>query len=511
MSYIIEQKIKGKIYLYKVESYWDKEKKQPLQKRVYIGPKDKSASSSIKSKPTKLISKNYGNVYLLNEVVKRIGLDSILKSSYPDLYREIIALAYYEIMESSPSYLFPYWLDEQDISQVKKLHSPDISEIYDTLGRDQESRKNFHQRWIAHLKPSQGIYYDITSISSYSTKIDYIEWGYNRDKESLPQANVGLVCCQKSSLPFFYNILPGSIVDVSTILNFLKYLKAYDLQNALLIMDRGFFSTGNILELNKNADSIKFIQPIPFSLKKAKELIKKHKHELSDISTAFNYNQEIIHHVKTSIGFGQATFDAHIYLNEKAELEQRHIFLSKLLEIEQKHKDNQFKTLQEAETFIQLEIKEKFRDYFKWNNIKLHIEKDVQKVDEHLSKLGYFILITNKFGQEQSEVLDHYRNKDKVEKMFDVMKNELDGSRLRVHSQFNADGKIFVKFISLILYMEISRIMKENKLFDKYSMKELLWELKKTKITYIDANDPFISEISKKQKLIFKAFNISLP
>ena len=175
MSYIIEQKIKGKIYLYKVESYWDKEKKQPRQKRVYIGPKDKSASASVKSKPTRLISKNYGNVYLLNEVVKRIGLDSVLKSCYPDLYKEILALTYFEIMESSPSYLFPYWLDEQDIKQVKKLYSPDISELYDTLGRDQESRKNFHQIWIAHLKPSEGIYYDITSISSYSTKIDYIE------------------------------------------------------------------------------------------------------------------------------------------------------------------------------------------------------------------------------------------------------------------------------------------------------------------------------------------------
>jgi len=27
MSYIIEQKVKGRIYLYEVESYWDKEKK----------------------------------------------------------------------------------------------------------------------------------------------------------------------------------------------------------------------------------------------------------------------------------------------------------------------------------------------------------------------------------------------------------------------------------------------------------------------------------------------------
>ena len=41
MAYTIEQKIKGRIYLYKVESYWDKDKKQSRQKRTYIGPKNK--------------------------------------------------------------------------------------------------------------------------------------------------------------------------------------------------------------------------------------------------------------------------------------------------------------------------------------------------------------------------------------------------------------------------------------------------------------------------------------
>ncbi len=41
MSYIAKQKIKGNIYLYRVDSYWDKEKKQSRQKRTYIGPENK--------------------------------------------------------------------------------------------------------------------------------------------------------------------------------------------------------------------------------------------------------------------------------------------------------------------------------------------------------------------------------------------------------------------------------------------------------------------------------------
>src|ERR671925_164541 len=38
-SYTIEQKIGNHTYLYEVESYWDPEKKQPRQRRKYLGKK----------------------------------------------------------------------------------------------------------------------------------------------------------------------------------------------------------------------------------------------------------------------------------------------------------------------------------------------------------------------------------------------------------------------------------------------------------------------------------------
>jgi hypothetical protein len=40
MSYIVEQRIGNHTYLYEVESYWDREKKQPRQRRKYLGKKD---------------------------------------------------------------------------------------------------------------------------------------------------------------------------------------------------------------------------------------------------------------------------------------------------------------------------------------------------------------------------------------------------------------------------------------------------------------------------------------
>ncbi len=106
------------------------------------------------------------------------------------------------------------------------------------------------------------------------------------------------------------------------------------------------------------------------------------------------------------------------------------------------------------------------------------------------------------------EVLNLYRQRDQVEKMFDIFKNEMHGDRLRAHSQYNTDGRLFVKFIALIIYAEVSRIMKKKKLFNKYTVKELFAELKKLKITHIEKNDPILSELSKRQRIIFDAFGI---
>jgi transposase len=145
--------------------------------------------------------------------------------------------------------LYHYWLNEQNITGVKTLYSSDISRLHESIGRNQKSRVAFTRNWIKELNPVHGIYYDITSFSSYSTRNDFVEWGYNRDNEELPQINMGMVCCQESGLPFFYNTFPGSIVDVSTIKNMLKYLEEYKLQDFILIMDRGFFSTVNLLSI----------------------------------------------------------------------------------------------------------------------------------------------------------------------------------------------------------------------------------------------------------------------
>lgn len=510
MSYIVRQNIKGKIYLYEATSYWDKEKKQCRQKRKYLGREDaeeKTKVKQIKSKKANLSSYNYGNSLILDKISDKLEITKLLQSIFPKDYLKILSLAYYDICESSPYYMFQYWQDEQYFPKLQKLYSSTISNLCDNLGRDERSRLDFIDNWSKYINPKSGIYYDITSISSYGTNIDFLEWGYNRDKEKLPQINLGMMCCQDSKLPLFYNIYPGSIVDVSTLQNCITYLGILNLKDVTLILDRGFCSKANLLQMHKNG--LKFIQPLSFTLKNARELIKKNKKKLSSNSSIFKYNEELLHHVIDKIKIEDKEFNVHIFFNEIMYTQQKTRFLSALLDIENNViKNATFDNIKEYSDFKKVNIATKYQQYFKWNRKTHHIEINNRKVSLYLTRIGYFIMAEN-YNADKNDILSSYRGRDHIEKLFDTEKNDMNIKRLRTHDKYTNYGRLFIKFIALILHTEISNFMKKGELFKQYSLKEMMAEMKKVKI-HTQNGQHYLSEISKKQKFIFKIFDIDV-
>ena len=78
MSYIVKQKIGNKYYAYEVESYWDKEKKQPRQRRKYLGVWDEEKGIVRRRNKVKT-TKSYGDVYLFSEIVRQLELEEVLR------------------------------------------------------------------------------------------------------------------------------------------------------------------------------------------------------------------------------------------------------------------------------------------------------------------------------------------------------------------------------------------------------------------------------------------------
>ncbi len=78
-------------------------------------------------------------------------------------------------------------------------------------------------------------------------------------------------------MPFYYNVFPDSIVDVTTIRNFLKYLDFFDLKQIKLVMESDLCVTANILGMYGLDENFEFLQPLWFSFQKAKDLFIRHK------------------------------------------------------------------------------------------------------------------------------------------------------------------------------------------------------------------------------------------
>ncbi len=406
--------------------------------------------------------------------------------------------------------MFPYWLEETYLPGVKKMDSPAISKFCDEIGRSQHQRFGFLEQWIAHLQPVGALYYDITSVSSFSTRVDFVQWGYNRDGDSLPQLNIGVVFCNQRSLPIFYSLYPGSIVDVKTLTNCVGYLQALGLKDFMFVLDRGFFSTGNIIRMAGNRHAVKFIQPLPLSLGKAKELVRTHRKSLRDIRSNFTFNDELLSHVGSEIQLGNRTLPAHIFFNEKAEFDQRQFLMKKLLEIDQKIiKNKTFASQKEAIDFKEANIEKAYRYCFRFNRSSGKLARDNAYVKAKILRFGFFALVTNDESMGRDEILVNYRNKDQVEKVFDLLKNEMDGNRLRAHSQLNVDARMFINFLALIIESELVRKMRKAKLFKRYTVRELLAELRKIKHTKVN-DEVIISEISKKQRLILEGLEIDI-
>jgi transposase len=215
-------------------------------------------------------------------------------------------------------------------------------------------------------------------------------------------------------------------------------------------LDKGFFSVSNLSELLESDRNLSLVIPLPFSLNLTKELIK----DSSDIKNPqnmFQYNKEILFHKAIPISIKEHDFTAHIFFNEKAEVDQRHLFYSKLFSYELKMNKNTFEDEKEFETYINQEIPDNLKKYFLYDQSKKTATKNEEKINEYLSKLGFFIIISAKENLPKEDVLSFYRDKDKIEKIFDSAKNELNTNRLRSHSKKTTEGRLFVKFIATIL------------------------------------------------------------
>jgi transposase len=367
-------------------------------------------------------------------------------------------------------------------------------------------RERFFRRWSQHGAGSNRfIIFDITSVSSYAQGTDMAERGYNRDHESPAQINLGVIYGEPSGLPLCYALYPGSIHDVSTLRNTVCELEILGEDKSLFVLDKGFYSQANLREMRE----MNFIIPLPVRTCVYRELGASVRGIIRSAEYAIAHRKQVYYCMRKTIELAGSKLTAHIYLDERRQAHEREVFLRTLLETETLVASQGFTTKAQIEEYL-CDQAPGMAPYFttrKRGSGSILI-RSTEKIDTVLDGMGIFVLITNS-DVSSKMILNYYRERDGVEKYFDSLKNNLYLKRLRVHSKHTLEGLLFIEFIAMILRSRMSVVLKQSALPSSLYIPELLSELRKLKqITF--GKKRALTEVSKSQKDIFKAFEISL-
>ena len=516
MSYRVEQKIGDKIYVYEATNHWDKKKRQSRQTRKYIGvknPETGEVSTPRKNRWGMRMSMDAGVIHVLNKTADERMLGRTLEEAFgQEDSGKILSLAAFSATENAPMYLFRDWAETTDGMDQFSMSSQQISAFLNRLGSDEHAREVFWKKWAALHGKKKNLVFDITSVSSYGAHEGLQEFGYNRDGETLPQINIGMIYGDDDDeTPLGYRIYQGSIGDVSTLKNLLLYLKKdLRLQHSRLVMDRGFYSASNLKGMSENR--FRFILPLPFSTSAAGGLLAESIKELQSASNLFSFGERTLAHTMKNVELAGEKLDAHIFYDRKREIDELANLTRKIELAEGKFNDAAFASADEAAEAIDKTAKgiaNLFKIDMADGGIKLIRDRDA--IEKHALKFGKLILLSNEMNIDKTEMIADYFRRDGVEKFFDAMKNEMDCNRFRVHSQNALEGRLFIHVVALIFYSSIVSKLRKSGFSKKMTFPEIISTLKRPRRFYSEDGTSVLSEISKKQRDIFSAMNFPCP
>jgi len=498
----------GRKYAYEITPYYDPKTKNTKQKSKYLGVYEDGKIVRKRSRIPRTVF-DYGDIIPFLAIIKQMHLDEILRSHLPERHADaILALAINRVVRPVSACNIKMWYEGTCLQKIfgdLPLSSQSLSRFMETIGESTIPRE-FSQQLIDNVGDGEALFYDITSLSSSSKLMDMLEFGYNRDSGGLPQLNLSIVAHRDLGIPLWFDVYPGSVVDVSTLKNTVRTLAAFGLSRSTLIMDRGFFSETNLNDLIE--EDLDFIIPASFSSKEIKSLVSKTRKTIENPGYlhVFKGKTLFVRPIKFSVEKGNV--DGFVYYDMKREQEEKNRFYTQLHETAERLKKRKLRTWERPSKVFE-NIARQFSKYLSWKavNGRFEVRVKTKAISQTLNRMG-FTVILYRGNYEWEDVLTWTRERDVIEKMFLSLKSDIEIEPMRVHKTEVAKGWIFVTFISLILRCRLSKMLVETELVKNYSIPSLLLALSRVKEVELSDDAMMITEIPKKQRLILEKLGV---
>lgn len=524
------KKINGIEYWYEDIPFYDKEKKQIRHKSKYVGRNingkpvrvrdalnssdeilsDKTSSDEISASTCKPINAyNYGEFLPLQKITDELNIEEYLGDLFNEKDRNmILSMAFNRVTRPTAMYNIKTWYENSTLSlqwPELPLKSQNISNLLAKIG-DSDIPSMFMSKMLRSLGTKRTLMYDLTSFSSYSQLINLLEFGYSRDDCNLPQVNYSMIVDKEKGIPVMYDIYPGSIVDVTTLKNTIKKIEAYGMENYSLVMDRGFFSKGNIEELVH--EKIPFIMPATMTLKSVKELMSLAQKDVESPEYLHKFNKKPIFVKPVTLEQKEFKINGYCFYDPKRELEEKSTFYSRIYDVKEKLEETAIPGWRNAAEVFKERARE-MASYYSWKKTDDHFRITIKKnaVSQRVNRMGKFFIFY--YGERDwVECLTYYRERDIIEKGFKIMKNDIQSLPLNTNKDSTTKGFIFVCFIGLIIRMRLLNMMRETKIIEDYTVESLLLELEKIRKVELQNGEVIVTELTKKQKEIIEKMNL---
>ena len=379
------------------------------------------------------------------------------------------------------------------------LSSQTLSTLLDKVGNSSLDME-FFRRFTSETATSKTLVYDITSLSSYSKLNRLLEYGYNRDHLDTPQANLSMVVDRDNGIPVSYDLYPGSIVDVSTLKNTLKKLQSYGVKDAVMVLDRGFFSTANMGELASSG--LTYVIPAPLTLKETKQLISEVHTRIDDPNLLKMYNDNPLFVMPATLKIGDRLVKGYSIYDPKREQDERNLFYKQIHDTVARLRKIRLQKWMNPKDVAQ-QTAGRLLPYLEWKTIDSRFEVSIRRnaVSQRVNRMGKYVLLHNG-DMDWSECLTTYKSKDIVEKGFDMLKNDITAANMQKETTLR--GLLFVCFLSLLLRMRLMKKMQQSRLIENYTLEGLLLELEKTKLIDFGGGNESTTEMTRKQREILE-------
>ena len=515
------KRINGIEYWYEETPYYDPVSKQTRHTSRYLGRNIDGEPVRMRSAPDEVVamtkspkatvrsSFDYGSIFLLQQCQQDLHLDQYLSELLSETELAMVtALSFNRLIRPMAMNHIATWyagttlaLDDPAIS----LSGQRISELLEKIGTS-DIPDALMGRLLAEYNTQRTLVYDITSLSSYSALMQLLEYGYSRDGLSLPQINLSLIMDKDLDIPVMYDLYPGSITDVTTLTGTLTKLEAYGVTDYTAIMDRGFLSQDNLLEMLDR--QISFIIAAKFSLKELKELLTAEQRDIDQVEYLQKFHDQTIYVKPVVFLLGDRELKGYLYYDPKREREEKEALTSHLYDIREALLNVRLKRNQSAQQVF-FSKAGKFKNFFDWEQVDNRIEVTIRQnaVTQRTNRMGKYMLFYSG-DVDWMTCLSLYRERDCIEKEFKGLKSELEVLPLRTHSIATTRGYLFIAFLSLMLRSHLLKLLKDSGLAKKYSAEGVMLELEKLrKVTLADGR-VMTTEVTKRQRDIMKALNI---